>query len=397
MITPSLLWVTAEPPNDRLGGGSTRQSHLLRRIADQVDVDLLVLGDRTDDHVRARVRRIEEVPEGDVRRRAHGLRGAASRVGVLARDRLTAGIAAERARARPLVERAGQRAPGHDAVVVVHEALADAAPAHRTARWFLHLHHVASERSAQQAAVEARRRRRVAHRVEARNAARWLAANRSRWDGLVVVSAADARLLGFGATPVVVSPNGVDTQVFHPSPRPIEGPVVMTGSFDYAPNADGARWFVETVWPQIVESQPGRTLQLVGRAPRADVRALGSRPGVEVHADVPDVRPWLDGAAVVVVPLRVGTGTRIKALEAMAAGRPVVGTTVGLEGLAVRHGQEALLADEPVAFATAVVSVLDDEALADRLSIGGRRLVEGAHDWDAIADDLVAAMFGRSR
>ena len=396
MITPSLLWVTAEPPNDRLGGGSARQSHLLRRIATQVDVDLLVLGDRTDDHVRAAVRRLEEVPEREAPR-PRGLRRAAARIGVLARRRLTAGIAAERARAVPLIERARALAPGHDAVVVVHEALADTAPAHRTERWFLHLHHVAAARSAQQAAVEPRRRRRVAHRVEARNAARWLTANRPRWDGLVTVSEADAHRLGGGSPPVLVVPNGVDTRMFQPTPRAPLGPVVMTGSLDYAPNVDGARWFVDEVWDRVLDAEPGRTLQLVGRAPRDEIRDLDRRPGVEVHADVPDMRPWLDGAAVVVVPLRIGTGTRIKALEAMAAGRPVVGTTTGLEGLEVRHGREALLADEPAAFASAVVSVLEDDSLADRLAAGGRRLVEAAHDWDVIADELVASMFGGSR
>lgn len=385
MTRPSVLWVTAEPPNDRLGGGSMRQSHLLRRLGSHVELDLVVLGDRTDDHVRAAVRRTVEVPDPGARPPARGAAGFARTARVLLAERSTAGIVSERRRATDLVAEARRAAPGHDLVVVVHEALADAVPAHRGERWLLHLHHVAAERSAQRAALEPDARRRAVHRLEARNSARWLARAMPRWDGVITVSDADAAALGVPEDQRLVVPNGVAPDRFPDEPPHPGRRVVLTASLDYPPNIDGARWFVDHVWPTVAHELPEASLELVGRSPTPEIRALGARTRVSVHADVPDVAPWLLGGHVVVVPLRVGTGTRLKALEAMAARRPVVGTTIGLEGLGVVDGRHALVADTAEAFAAAVVRALTDPDLATRLALAAREHVERHFDWDAIA------------
>ena len=395
MNRPRVLWVTSEPPNERLGGGSVRQSHLLRRLGRLADVDLLVLGTATDEHVRASVRSVTEVTDPGLPRRTAGARDALWRLRVLVLERSTAGIDAERRRARTLLDRMRTMVPGHDVVVVVHEALADAVPTSRSQRWILQLHHVAAERSAQAAAAETRRRRRLAHRVEAHNGARWIRRHGPRWDAVVTVSARDGHDLALEPAKVRVVPNGVDLTAFRPTLRPTDGPVVMTGSLDYPPNVDGARWFVERVWPAIRRQRPESRLQLVGRSPTPAVLALRQHAGVSVHADVDDVRPWLEGASAVVVPLRIGTGTRVKALEAMAAGRPVVGTTVGLESLDLRPGHHALVADRPGDFAAAVVSLLDDAELADRLATAGRAHVEARFGWDSAVDRLLSVLSER--
>ena len=135
---------------------------------------------------------------------------------------------------------------------------------------------------------------------------------------------------------------------------------------------------------------PDARLLVVGRAPGPAVRALDGRDGIEVHGDVPDMADWLRPARVVVVPLRFGTGTRIKALEAMAARRPVVGTSIGLVGLGIEDGVQAHVADDPVAFATCVVEALGPAG--DALVGPARSLVEAHHTWPVVAEGVAALL-----
>jgi glycosyltransferase involved in cell wall biosynthesis len=146
------------------------------------------------------------------------------------------------------------------------------------------------------------------------------------------------------------------------------------------------------VLPLVRSEVPGARLDLVGMRPGPEVRALAANDGVDLHADVPDVMPYLQRARVAVVPLRVGSGTRLKALEAMAAGRPVVGTTIGLSGLGLVPGRHALFADDPVAVARAVVSVLQDDGLAAGLAAAGRTFVEERYGWDRIGELFVRSL-----
>jgi polysaccharide biosynthesis protein PslH len=186
----------------------------------------------------------------------------------------------------------------------------------------------------------------------------------------------------------VVVPNGVDTAYFQSSSSVSAKPdtLVFTGLMAHAPNADGVRYFCAEVLPLIWQRRPSVRLLVVGADPTPDVRALdqGATGRVRVLGAVPDMRPYLAESSVAVVPLRSGSGTRLKILEALAMERPVVSTTIGVEGLEVVDEQHLLIADQPAAFAAAVLRLLEDRGLAKGLAAQGRALVERRYRWDAI-------------
>jgi len=191
-----------------------------------------------------------------------------------------------------------------------------------------------------------------------------------------------------------VVPNGVDTARFQPSPLRPSARLVFTGTLSWWPNIEGLSWFCAEVLPLVRARVSDVRLDIVGRAPLPEVRALSRLPGVEVHADVPTVVPWLEQARVAVVPLRIGSGTRLKALEALAAGRPVAGTAVGLAGLGLANGVHALIADDAASLAEAVVRLLTDDELATRIASAGAQHARGAFGWDVIGRRFVDAVLG---
>jgi glycosyltransferase involved in cell wall biosynthesis len=164
--------------------------------------------------------------------------------------------------------------------------------------------------------------------------------------------------------------------------------VIFVGSMDYHANIDAALYFANDIWPLIRRSRPDLEFLVVGSRPTPEVLALGNLPGISVTGTVEDVRPFYRYAASVIVPARIGSGTRLKALEAMAAGVPVVSTTLGVEGLNVTPGQNVLLADSPADFAAAVGRLREDNAEWHTLSEGGRRLVAEHYDWAFLARRL---------
>ena len=184
---------------------------------------------------------------------------------------------------------------------------------------------------------------------------------------------------------VSVIPTGVDTEYFQPSSEP-EQPdaIVFTGSMDWMPNEDGVAYFVEKIFPLIRREVPGASFWAVGRRPPRRVQALASG-NVVVTGAVPDIRPYLAKAAVCAVPLRSGSGTRIKIFEAMAMGKAVVSTTMGAEGLPVRHGENIILADDPADFAREVAALLRDPQRRACLGRAARQLVERDYGWAAAA------------
>jgi polysaccharide biosynthesis protein PslH len=183
--------------------------------------------------------------------------------------------------------------------------------------------------------------------------------------------------------------NGVDLNYFHPMDSAVEPlELVFSGSMDWRPNQDAARHFVRDIYPRILEKNPRVKVTFVGRNPPQDIVALSSVPGVTVTGTVRDVRPYLDRAAMVVVPLRIGGGTRLKILEAMAMNKAVVSTTIGAEGLHVTDGRDIVLADGPEPFAQAVMSLLEQPNRAQRIGLTGRTSVEARYGWDAIARTL---------
>lgn len=372
-----VLWVTDEPPDRGRGGGSIRQAQLLLRLADHADVDVVTTGPLEDDGVVAAVDSVTSVwPDG---RPPPPRRGPIE----LGRRLLTGqpvSLVATRAVRAALAPAVAAHAPRPDVVCVEHDWLAPLLPATRDVPWTLTLHYLPSVRATQAADAAATARHRARWRLEARRWQRVEARLADRWDGLVVASPVDAAALGAGT----VIPNGVDLDHFVPAPLPAEPTIVVTGSFNYEPNIEGAEWFVREVLPRVRARVPEATVSLVGRAPSPRVEALASTPGVRLHADVPDVVPHLHAARVAAVPIRIGSGTRLKALEAMACGRPVVGTTVGLDGLGLRDGHTARVVDDPVAFADAVVGLLHDADAARALAAAGREHVEAGFGWDAL-------------
>ncbi len=187
------------------------------------------------------------------------------------------------------------------------------------------------------------------------------------------------------SVPVTVVPNGVDTASFVPGGgRRDPYGIVFTGVLDYPPNNEGVMTFLRTTFPLVRMRVPDARLIVVGPSPS---RALTGHASADivVTGRVPDVRPYLAAAAVAVVPLFAGGGTRLKILEAMAMGTPVVSTSIGCEGLDVRHGDHLLVADTPEQFAGAVVQLMTDDDLRLRLSTRARELVCREYDWETIA------------
>jgi len=187
--------------------------------------------------------------------------------------------------------------------------------------------------------------------------------------------------------PVEVVENGVDTSLLRPL-TPLDDPVlIFVGAFDYLPNQDAAVWFCKSILPIVKDFNVNAKLLLVGRNPSLVVTQLIS-DFVEVHADVPEVLPYYQRAAVAIVPLRAGSGSRLKILEAMALGRPVVSTQKGAEGLKLEPGKDFLQADDPTSFATAITSLICDRDLYCEIADRARKTVETKYDWDIAAQKM---------
>ncbi len=190
---------------------------------------------------------------------------------------------------------------------------------------------------------------------------------------------------------VKVIPNGVDVTHYSPDFTSEElAHLIYIGSMDWYPNEDAVSFFVEEVLPQIQNSVPDAKFSIVGGNPSARVQKLGDREGVVVTGRVPEIKPYFAEATVFVVPLRIGSGTRLKILEALAMGKAVVSTTVGAEGLALRDGEEIFIADEPKAFAEAVIRLIADASLRQNIGENGRARVEQDYDWRNIGKKLLA-------
>lgn len=189
---------------------------------------------------------------------------------------------------------------------------------------------------------------------------------------------------------IEVIPNGVDLELFQPSGIPRENPPILlfVGTMYYYPNIDAVRYFFEAIYPVIRQARPDVRVQIVGHRPPPEIQRLADPPFIEVTGSVPDVRPYYERASVFIVPLRLGGGTRLKIVEAMAMGLPVVSTSVGAEGLDVHSGEDIWIADDPRAFAEGVLRLLSDPVLWSRLSAGGRRRA-CRYDWKALTRPLV--------
>jgi len=240
------------------------------------------------------------------------------------------------------------------------------------------------------------------HELAARLRA-WVSWQKARfWEGVLlrqfqvctVVGAQEVGLLDAmvdrRASQIIVIPNGVDCEHNQPglaSVRP--NTLIYNGSLTYSANYDAMRYFLAEVYPLIRRQEPGVSLTITGSTVGVDLAGLKLDDSVRLSGYLEDVRPAVASASVCVVPIRQGGGTRLKILEAMALGTPVVATSKGAEGLDVVDGEHLLLADDPMTFADRTVQLLRDPALHQRLAVNARKLVEERYDWAQIGQRFV--------
>jgi glycosyltransferase involved in cell wall biosynthesis len=203
---------------------------------------------------------------------------------------------------------------------------------------------------------------------------------------VTAVSAEDARLLEqLADRPVTTVPNSIDVRAYRKPRRipPFDYDLVITGKMDYRPNVDAVLWFGQEIWPLIRHIRPATTWAIVGKNPHPRLRPLHGMPGVIVTGRVEQIQPYLDGGRVYIMPFRIGSGTRLKLIEAMAAGKAIVTTALGAEGFPVEHGKQVLVADAPEAFARAVLQLLQDHGQRRRLGEEAIRFA-GQYDWRVV-------------
>ena len=231
--------------------------------------------------------------------------------------------------------------------------------------------------------------RRAFFRGQAERLLRFERAACRRATHVISVSEADATLLRnlCEITNVSAIPTGVDANYFaRPSsfPKAATSDLLFVGSMDWLPNIEGVLWFVREVLPVIRRHLPRCTLTIAGRRPAASIRALTADSLLRVTGTVDDTRPYLWGAAVSIVPIRIGSGTRLKIYESMAAGTAVVSTTIGAEGLDVTAPGNIRIADTPEAFANACIELLTNPEARARQAAAARRLVRESFSWETV-------------
>ncbi len=211
-------------------------------------------------------------------------------------------------------------------------------------------------------------------------------------DGVCLCSAADEKRLHDEVPGIrtAVIPNAADVEYYRPrptDPEPDGRTVVFFGTLSYIPNIDGVIHFAKDIWPRIAEANPDARCKIIGGGPPPSLQELAG-PRVELTGFVPDLRPHLAEAAAVVVPLRLGGGTRLKIVEAMAMGKAIVSTTLGAEGIDALPGRDLLIEDQPEAFAEAVNRLLADPDLAARIGQSARQLAAERYAWSGAARAL---------
>ncbi len=396
-----ILWLNANLllPLDK--GGKLRTWHLMRHLARHHHITYVAFGDETTP--RAAIEGMREACDEVVTvPRREPTKGTVAFYADVVRylaNRLPYAVAKYRSgeyerRVRGLLD-----AGGFDLAVCDFLVPAVNLPADLGCPAVVFTHNVEAEIWRRHAETRRRSLAGVLFRTQWRRMLRFERQTLARFGLVLAVSDADRATFGRLYDPALVSrtfvvKTGVDTQYFSPASPRVVSPkhLVFTGSMDWIPNEDAMVHFVRDVLPLIREQEPDVTISIVGRAPTPAVLALRNRPGVEVTGAVDDVRPHVAKAAVYVVPLRIGGGTRLKIFEAMSMAKAVVSTSVGAEGLPVTPGRDIVIEDDPPRFASAVVDLLRNEVRQAALERRARELVVGHYDWAAAGRDLERAL-----
>jgi sugar transferase (PEP-CTERM/EpsH1 system associated) len=391
-----ILWVKTELLHPVDKGGRIRTYQMLKALAAKHRVTYLTLDDggaAPDAIERAReyAERVVTVPFSPPPK------GGSRFYVALARNIASPlPYAIARYRSPELRARIAELAPTVDVVVCDFLAPSLNVPDGLNVPTVLFQHNVEAALWERHAAVPQNTVRRAYMREQARRMRAFEAAECRRFGRVVAVSEADADTMrrDYGPQSVRAVPTGVDLEYF----RPIEArartssEIVFVGSMDWMPNEEGIRWFADEVFPTILAKAPEAVLTIVGRLPTPAVLELARRnPSIRVTGTVPDVRPYMERAALSIVPLRIGGGTRLKIFEAMATRLPVVSTTIGAEGLPVADGRHLLIRDSDAEFADAVIGLLQAPARAQVLADNALSYVREHCGWAAVADQFVEA------
>jgi glycosyltransferase involved in cell wall biosynthesis len=255
-------------------------------------------------------------------------------------------------------------------------------------------HNVESSLWQRMAAMESNPVKKLSFAIESAKMTGYERTTLGRFHHIIAVSEHDRQqmLQMNPACQITVVPTGVDTQKFKVASASSTCPprVVFTGSMDWEPNIDAVEYFLSQIWPAIRKEFPDAIFQIVGRNPFPKVQRLASK-SVQVTGTVPSVAEYLEKASVVVVPLRIGGGTRLKIFEAMAMGKALVSTSIGAEGLAVESGRDLLLADNAASFADAVLVLLHDGAIRRRLEQAAVQLI-AQYDWSRVVKQFAEVL-----
>jgi polysaccharide biosynthesis protein PslH len=401
-VTPMrILWLNTNLllPLDK--GGKLRTWHLMRHLAARHEITCVSFADSARPAadrmgMSAVCADLVTIPRRETPK--EGLRFHASAARHLL-DRQPYAVAQYRSRAYRRAVRDALAQNTYDRLVCDFLVPAVNLPARLPCPSVLFTHNVEAEIWRRHAETETGGLRKWLYRQQWKRMLRFEGLTVGRFDRVLAVSDADRDTLQRLyprqlAAPVSVIPTGVDTQYFAPQPAVVEGArrLVFTGSMDWLPNADGVQFFCREILPLVRLAEPDVTFTIVGRSPTPAVRRLAQESGVEVTGRVEDVRPYLGRSAVYVVPLRIGGGTRLKIFEAMSAGRAVVSTSVGAEGLPTENGRHLLLADTPEDFARSVIALLRDVPARMAIEQQARALVTERYDWAAAAAHLETAL-----
>jgi len=255
-------------------------------------------------------------------------------------------------------------------------------------------HNVESILWKRKADVEPRFLDRAVFKLESAKMSRFEPEQTRRFHHVIAVSETDRTAMSAMVDPshISVVPTGVDLGKYRYDPElcPQGSLVIFTGSMDWQPNIDGVEYFCSEIWPLVLQRVPEARFRIVGRDPHPRVKKLAS-PSVEVTGTVPSIVDHLREAAAIVVPLRIGGGTRIKIYEGMAMGKATVSTTVGAEGLDVQHQRDILLEDTPAGFADAIITLLQNEDARRRLEAGAATTAR-KYDWSVITEKFVEVL-----
>lgn len=252
-------------------------------------------------------------------------------------------------------------------------------------------HNIESRLMARRSKVEKNTLNKLYLHLQAKRLEQYEMTQSPKFDVNIMMSEIDAGALKQQVPSVITSviPNGVDTKYFHPRPGHETPAVIYTGGMNMYANKDAVLYFLEKIWPLVKLKRPDATFFAVGQDPPTEIKNISLKDqSIQVTGYVDDIRPYVSKSAVYIVPLRVGGGTRLKVLDAMAMGKAIVSTSIGCEGIEITPGKNILLGDDPVMFAEKTIHLLQNSEKREYFGKAARKLVEEKYSWEIIGKKL---------